>query len=115
MIKDMKIDFNGMPEAPKEHFKGGEGVMMSKIAVSGEDKIMRNRLLPGSSIGLHTHDDSSEAIFIISGHGKAIYDGREEKLGPGDCTFCPKDHEHTLINDGDEDLCFYAFVPFLGA
>lgn len=97
-----------------ERFKGGDGVMMSKMICHNKDKIMRNRLTPGSSIGLHTHEDSSEAIFITSGKGMAICDGVQETLGPGDCTFCPKGSEHTLRNIGDEDLCFYAFVPYLG-
>ncbi|MCM1450905.1 MAG: cupin domain-containing protein [Clostridium sp.] len=110
----MKIDYNSMAEQPLERFKGGDGVMMSKMICHGMDKIMRNRLPAGASIGLHKHEDSSEAIFMISGHGMAICDGAEERLAPGQCTFCPKGSEHTLINTGDEDLCFYAFVPYLG-
>lgn len=114
IIHLMKIDFKDMAEKPMEHFKGGEGVMMAKMYCAGNDKIMCNKLPPGASIGLHRHDDSSEAIFIISGHAIAICDGTEEVLAAGDCTFCPKGSEHTLRNSGDEDLCIFAFVPNLG-
>lgn len=110
----MKIDFNSMDEKAMPNFKGGDGVMMSKMFCSGNDKIMCNRLAPGASIGLHCHEDSSEAIFITYGNGTAICDGVEEELSAGCCTFCPKGSEHTLRNSGDTDLCFYAFVPYLG-
>jgi len=110
----MKIDFNNMAEKPMENFKSGEGVMMAKMHCADKDKIMCNRLVPGASIGLHRHEDSSEVIFITSGHGVAVCDGVEEQLAPGQCTFCPKGSEHTLRNVGDADLCFYAFVPYLG-
>lgn len=109
----MKIDFNAMAEQPMEHFKGGDGVMMAKMFCAGNDKIMCNRLAPGASIGLHRHEDSSEAIFIASGRATAICDGVVESLEAGQCTFCPKGSEHTLRNTGDQDLIIYAFVPSL--
>ena len=34
-----------------------------------------------------------------------------ERLAAGDCHYCPKGGFHTLINDGDEDLVFFAVVP----
>jgi hypothetical protein len=34
--------------------------------------------------------------------------------GLWDCHFCPEGHEHTLVNDGDEPLVFYAVVPAVG-
>ena len=79
--------------------------------IDADNKIMRGRLIPGASIGLHTHETSSEIIYILSGTGKALYDGGEEALSPGDCHYCPKGHSHSLINDGDADLTFFAVVP----
>ena len=35
-------------------------------------------------------------------------------LEAGQCHFCPKGHSHSLINEGPEDLVFYATVPELG-
>ena len=29
----------------------------------------------------------------------------------GDCHYCPKGHTHSLINNSDEDLVFFAVVP----
>jgi len=39
-----------------------------------------------------------------------VDDGKEHVVCKGMALFCPKDHAHTLINDSQEDLCFYAAV-----
>ena len=107
----MKINFNTIQRIAKPNFKGGEKEYNVKMFSDDMNKIMDGLLVPGASIGLHTHDTSSEIIFITSGSGKAIYDGTEERLSAGDCHYCPKGHEHTLINDGTADLTFLAVVP----
>lgn len=105
------IDFNTMAETPMHNFKGGEGDTMARMYTDDLNRIMKSRLEPGCSIGLHTHDTSSEIIFILSGTGTAILDGREELLPPVTCHYCKKGQEHTLMNKGAEDLIFYAVVP----
>ena len=72
---------------------------------------MRGKLEPGSSIGLHTHEGSSETIYILSGTGKVLYDGEYEPLSAGSCHYCPQGHAHSLMNDSDGDLIFLAVVP----
>ena len=68
-------------------------------------------ILPGSSIGLHTHEGNSEMIYILSGTGKVLCDGEYEPLAAGDCHYCPMGHSHAMFNDGDEDLVYFAIVP----
>ncbi|WP_334306262.1 cupin domain-containing protein [[Ruminococcus] torques] len=41
---------------------------------------------------------------MISGSGKAICDGKEEKLTAGTCHICRKGSEHSIFNTGAEDL-----------
>ena len=74
-------------------------------------KIMRGRLIPGASIGLHTHETNSEIIYVLEGQGKVLYDGEYETLSAGSCHYCPKGHAHSLINDSAADLVFFAVVP----
>ncbi len=50
-------------------------------------------------------------IFITAGEGKVLYDEEEIRLKAGDCHYCPQGHAHSLINDSDADLTFYAVVP----
>ena len=81
------------------------------MVVDELNRIMKGSLQKGSSIGLHRHETSSEIVYILSGNGKAICDGVEEELRAGDCHYCKKGSEHTVMNIGDEELVFFAVVP----
>ena len=107
----MRVEFDKMEEITMEHFKGGEGVMHAKMFTNELGKILMGRLEPGSSIGMHTHDTSSEIIYIFSGKAKVIDDGEEYFYGPGEVHYCPKGHSHTMISVGDEDLKIFAVIP----
>ena len=107
----MLIQFDAMPDTVLDRFKGGEGTLISKMYTDANGKIMRGTLLPGSTIGLHAHQGNSEIIYILSGTGKVLYDGAYETLAPGSCHYCPMGHEHSLINDSENELCFLAIVP----
>ena len=106
----MRIDFDRIGESVQEHFKGGEGTFCPKMYTDEHNKIMYARLLPHSSIGLHTHEGNSEVIFILSGSGKVLYEGEYISLKAGDCHYCPMGCSHSLINDTDADLTLYAVV-----
>lgn len=108
----MLIEFDKMEEQVIPEFLGGEGVFHTRMRVDELGKIMRGALEPGSCIGLHTHDTSSEIIYILAGKGKVLYDGAYEPLSAGSCHYCPKGHSHSLINDSDALLEFFAVVPF---
>ena len=63
------------------------------------------KLEPGSTIGYHIHDTSSEIIFILSGKADYIMDDSTEIALPGQAHYCPKGHSHSMINNYDEDIC----------
>ena len=107
----MIIKFDEIKEKELQAFHGGEGALIANMFVDEKNKILRGKLVPGASVGVHRHIPSSEIIFILSGKGKSICDGKEELLFAGDCHYCPKGSEHCLINVGEEDLLFYAVVP----
>ena len=107
----MIINFNEMEEVELKAFKGGMYALNAKMYTDAYNKILRGRLIPGASVGMHVHDTSAEIIFIVSGQAKSICDGKEELLFAGDCHYCPKGSEHCLINVGAEDLVFHAVVP----
>jgi len=83
---------------------------MKRYADELENRIIFGRLEPGASIGLHTHENGSEFIFVLQGRGTALYDYGQEELIPGICHCCPKGHSHSLMNDGSNDLLFFAVV-----
>jgi len=107
----MKILFDQMPDTVLPRFKGGEGQLVARMHSDENGKILRGLLAPGCTIGLHTHEGSSEMIYILSGTGKVLCDGEYEELAPGVCHYCPEGHAHGLINDSGEDLVFFAVVP----
>ncbi len=107
----MKILFNNLQEVSIEHFYGGDNNTEAKMFSDKLNRIMSGRLKPGASIGLHSHETSSEIIFITAGTATAIYDDEKEILNTGDCHYCPKGHRHSIINSGTEDLVFFAVVP----
>ena len=107
----MKVNFSQMEEQVIQAFRGGDGELHLKSFADDNNKIMRATLPAGSSVGLHTHQGNSEIIYILSGTGKVLYDGGCETLAPGDCHYCPMGHSHSLINDSDGDLTFFAVVP----
>ena len=111
----MIIRFDEIAESVLPAFKGGEKEFRANMYFDGHNRLFKGRLVPGASIGLHTHEDSCETIFILSGKGSIleIEDGQEtmKDVKSGDCLFCAKGHSHSLRNTAKtEDLVFYASV-----
>ena len=101
-------------------FKGGEKEFAANMFFDGTNRIFKGCLIPGASIGVHTHDDSCEVIFILSGNGRLYEKGSAaddlpeyKDVTAGDCLYCPKGHTHSLMNpeSSESDLIFYAVVP----
>ncbi len=107
MLFDLK---NETPEV-LPNFKGGEKEFIAKIHFDGLNKIIHGTLPPGATIGKHTHKGDSEIIYILSGTGEVFYDGDIIPLEAGQCHYCPKGHTHSLINNSEADLVFFAVVP----
>ena len=107
MLFDLK---NETPEV-LPNFKGGEKEFIAKIHFDGLNKIIHGTLPPGATIGKHTHEGDSEIIYILSGTGEVFYDGGIIPLEAGQCHYCPKGHTHSLINNSEADLVFFAVVP----
>lgn len=99
------------------NFKGGEKEFSANMFFDGTNRIFKGCLIPGATIGMHTHEDSCEVIFVLEGKGTLIEktpEAENETVSPvsaGDCLYCPKGHSHTLQNSSEEgDLVFYAVV-----
>ena len=107
----MLIDFNAIPETVIPKMRGGEKEVRAHMYGDNLGKIMKGKLIPGATIGMHTHETSSEVIYTLSGVGTVLCEGVYEPLAPGACHYCPKGTAHSLINDSDGDLEFLAIVP----
>ena len=107
----MLIDFDKLEPTVIPHMRGGEKEARLRMYNDSLNKVMRGRLVPGATIGMHTHETSSEIIYILSGTGRVLCDGVYEPLAAGSCHYCPKGHAHSLINDSQGALTFFAVVP----
>lgn len=107
----MKIDYDNIEEKILPNFKGGEIAFNMKAFEDEHNKIMRGRLVPGATIGYHTHEADSEIIYVISGHGTMVNDDGTEPVNPGEVHYCGRGRAHSLQNTGDQDLIFIGIVP----
>ena len=107
----MILDYNTLPFEDIPHFKDGEGTFRVQMYFDGTTRIMHGFLAPGASIGLHRHEGTAEILFLVRGQGLLTEDGVQQTLHANQCTFCPEGHEHSLFNNGETDLEFYAAVP----
>lgn len=107
----MIIDFEKIPEAHINDFKGGNGELNTRNYQDDKVKIMYSTLRPGASSGLHTHEGNCEIIFVISGTLTLHYDDDVEVCHVGQCHYCPMGHSHYMENLTDHDAVYFAIVP----
>ena len=106
----MLIDFSKIEEVRVPNFKGGEKELLKKAYADGRNCIMLDRLMPGASIGRHTHETNSEIMYIVSGTATFTVGDTVETVQAGHCHYCPKGGTHMLQNRGEEPLVFFAVV-----
>lgn len=111
----MILKFDEMPVTVLPAFKGGEKEFKANMFFDGTSRIFKGILVPGASIGMHVHEGTCEAIFILSGVGtlkEVDLEGNvtEKNVASGDCLYCPEGQAHSLVNTSDADLVFYAMV-----
>ena len=109
----MNIDFAAIEEKRVPEFKGGTGAAVLRSYEDDTIKLILGYLEKDSSIGMHTHEGNSETVYILEGSGKMIYDGTEEVLKAGSCSYCPEGHTHSLVNTGEAPLHFLGVIPKL--
>lgn len=71
-----------------------------------EDKAMTIKvtLNPGHSMNYHSHNHREEVWVVISGTGRAILDGKEQAVKPGDVLTMPVGCPHTVFADTELKL-----------
>jgi mannose-6-phosphate isomerase-like protein (cupin superfamily) len=61
----------------------------------------------GQDIGVEVHPNVEQLIFVASGQGKAVLDGVDSPLGPGDLLVVTPGTRHDVVNIGAEPLRIY--------
>ena len=70
------------------------------------------QIAPGQTVKpAHSHPNGEEVIYIITGSGKVMVDGKVEAVTAGCAVLFPQGKVHMLSNTGDEEMkvvCFFA-------
>lgn len=105
--------FEQLPITKLYHMKGGtDTANLNKVTNLPQNLNVYARITleQGASIGLHTHTEDEEIIYVLKGNPKIIDDGNEQRLKVGDINICLKNHSHTVINDLEETTELLAVV-----
>ena len=107
----MLLDIFNMDPKPMAHFKGGEGEALVRMHADDMGKVAQITLPVGASIGYHTHEDSYEVIYVLSGSG-TCYDGDQVyPVSAGMVQYCPQHEGHSIVNTGTEELRLLGVIP----
>ena len=70
------------------------------------------QIAPGETVKpAHSHPNGEEVIYIVSGSGKVMVDGKVEEVKAGCAVLFPQGKVHMLSNTGAEEMkvvCFFA-------
>lgn len=108
---EMTFNWNEIEETIIPNFYGGKGRAIAKMMVDGNNRILKGTLEPGCSIGVHTHEYSSEIVYALEGEVITIEDGIERTLKAGQIHYCPMGHSHGMENKSDKNFVMIAVVP----
>jgi mannose-6-phosphate isomerase-like protein (cupin superfamily) len=59
---------------------------------------------PGVSQTLHAHEEAEQVYVVVRGAGTLAVAGDSQRLEPGDLALIPPASDHTIANEGGEDL-----------
>lgn len=106
----MIIDFTKLEETKIEHMRNGEGYIKMIKHVDEKNTIAHIVIPQNSSIGIHTHENDQEIIYVINGEGICIEDNQEYVLTKGLVNYCPNKKNHSIKNVNKEDLELFAVI-----
>ena len=106
----MNINFEDIKTVVHTNFRGGEKEVSLQVAEDGKFKLLKGLLIPGATIGLHSHDVNAEIIYIIRGNA-TIFTGQDFlPLSEGMAHICQNGKTHSLQNLSEEDVVFFAVI-----
>lgn len=112
-MNNINTRFENQEKVKVENMRGGMGVIyLQKIKdVAMPCKMYAKITIPSkSSIGLHSHTEDQEIIYCLEGEATIISDGVTSSFKKGDINVNFKNHEHSIINNGCDDVVLLAIV-----
>ena len=107
---NVSVDFNSMKIDTVYNYKGGDNMVLSKMAPLGDNKAIYSIVPPGSSVGYHTHETDMEIVYVLQGTATVRMDSTTLVYTPGMVHYCPKGFSHSISNLGEEDLISFNVI-----
>ncbi|MBS7609184.1 cupin domain-containing protein [Candidatus Bathyarchaeota archaeon] len=83
-----------------------------EVGNSEHTTILFSIISPGSTTGLHRHEESEECMYVVSGRGCYKVAGKEISFEPDSILIAKKGEEHEIRNLSDETMKLVAiFAP----
>lgn len=104
-----------MPTDTRPAMRGGNGSVhichLEKDNLPDNGRLFaRLTLVPGASIGVHTHENEVELFYFAQGEGIVTDDGAPIPVKAGDSMTTPSGHSHSVENTGTENLEIIAVI-----
>jgi len=99
---------------------GGEGVCQWKMLLYGMHlghpwhTVEFVVIPPGASCGEHTHSETEEIYYILSGRATMYLDGTPLEVSAGDLITTPIGSRHAIANHADQDMQLFVVEVFPG-
>lgn len=74
------------------------------LATAGHTQLVVMSVPPGGEIGEEVHDGIDQILVFVSGRGRAVLDGQETPVGPGQVAVVPSGVRHNFLTEGDEPM-----------
>ncbi len=85
-----------------------ENTFFRKVIFTGHNsQLVVMDIKPGEDVGEETHHRVEQTLFLLSGTGKAVLNGKEYPFNAGDVVVVPPGTKHNFINTGAESLKIY--------
>ncbi|MDQ5952674.1 MAG: hypothetical protein QG626_803 [Patescibacteria group bacterium] len=82
------------------------------LFTASKSQLVVMRIPVGGDIGEETHAHVEQILYFQTGTGKAILDGKESALNPGDVLVVTPGTTHNILNTGTEPLTIITvYVP----
>jgi len=95
-----------IPIKPQSFFKVLTGTSRSQVA----EMVLSVGQSTGGSDNKHT--DSDQWLYVVSGNGKAVVEGKTVKIKSGELLLIEAGETHEIINEGNEPLkTFNIYAP----
>lgn len=74
------------------------------VANSKHTQVVVMSINAGEDIGLETHTENDQVLYLVSGKGEVVLNGEKSEFNAGDCVLVPAGTEHNFTTMGSEPM-----------